>query len=466
MRGVVKGTRRSSSRLLLLALVLGASGFVLPLLTRFEPFNTALYLLATSLLTFDLADVAARAWIGRSASVRQAARGIRPSALRHVALQPYAIIISVHDIRPEADDIFELLAPYKARTWFVDDCSSDDTALYLRFNGWHCLASSANLKKPAALKTLLERLPADVKTVVVLDPDSAPLDSGRFDVSDLEQAVRRFQHGGAAACCPRIRIREDGPMVSFQLFECELVFALGRKGMSPHCITSGVSIYDRDSLQSALDEHSLSVYAEDLENSLILLARGFDIHYDDDLTVETDGKASFAGWFSQRVGWSFGLLRVCASRWREMLRVASRSPWSFYNIAVYVGLMSVALYPVKAAGIIVLSLSFLNAFDTVLGTDLIPDTALTNPAYFASTYATYTLLAACMAAYLRPRARLSTLLMAVSFYLFYAMANAAAMGVGYLNWFSIRLTGRRVFRDHYTTVDSHLGPAPVESRGT
>ena len=35
------------------------------------------------------------------------------------------------------------------------------------------------------------------------------------------------------------------------------------------------------------------------------------------------------------------------------------------------------------------------------------------------------------------------------FYPFYAAAQAMPMAVGYLNWISYRLIGRRIYRDHY-----------------
>ncbi len=445
------GLKAKNHGFLILALVLGAAGFSLPLLARTPEFSVAVYLLATTVFTFELLDIVAREVLSQLTPAGQAAEARLPSSLKEAPLAPYAIVMSVHNFQGEADKALRPLEPLKAHVWIVDDGSDDETALYLRSKGWRCLRCETNRKKPGAIKALIGRLPEVIRTIIVLDPDSAPVDSGQLDA-----AVLRFQHSGAAACCPRIKIREDGPLVSFQLLECELVFALGRKGMSPFCITSGVSLYERATFEAVLGGHSLSVYAEDLENSIILLECGLDIHFEDGLVVETEGKRDFAGWFSQRVGWSFGLLRVCAERWREISKIAKRSPWAFYNFAIYMECMTVLLFPIKAVGILILAVSFANSVDSLLATDLVPDNAFTDPGYFSVTYLTYTVLAACMVAYLRPRARATTLLLAVTFYLFYAAANAAAMAVGYLNWFSLRLIGRRVYRDHYTGAE---GPA-------
>lgn len=435
-----------------LAIGLGAAGFVLPWLTGSPHFNAAVYLVASSLFTLELLDVGLRIWFSR---IGERPQSLGSGSARRAAMEPYAILLSVHDLQSMADRALQGLERYKARTWIIDDCSNDATVLYLQSRGWRCLTSQVNRKKPGALKALLARIPAEIRTVVVLDPDSAPLDSGRFELPDLENALVNFQASGAAACCPRIRLREDGPLVSFQVFECELAFTLGRKGMMPHCITSGVSIYDRAALASALEAHSLSVYAEDLENSVILLSRGRDIHFDDELVVETEGKRQLAAWFSQRVGWAFGLVRVCATRWREILVVARRSPWAFYNLAIYMVFMTVVLLPVKLAGILVLAASFANAVDGLFGFGLVPETSLTDPSYFAATYLTYTAMAVCLTAYLRPPFSAATRVIGVSFYLFYAAANAVAMGVGCLNWLSVRFVGRRIYRDHYSDDEAH-----------
>jgi cellulose synthase/poly-beta-1,6-N-acetylglucosamine synthase-like glycosyltransferase len=455
----------ANGRMLALTLVIGASGLLLPWLSQSEHFNVGLYLIATTLITFDFADAAIRAWIGRRSPPLPPPPHGGWSASAGTRLGPYAIVVSVHDIKASADLLLDGLAPLKARTWFVDDCSTDDTDLYLRFRGWRCLSLPKNLKKPAALRELLKRLPAEIETVVVLDPDCVPLDCGQFGEPDLERVIRTFQASGAAACLPRIRYREDGPVVACQLLECEIVFSLGRKGMGRHCVASGVSIYDRTALGRSLDDHSLSVYAEDLENSVILLDRGGAIYHDDRLTVETEGRPTVAGLFSQRVGWSFGLLRVCASRWREILRIASQGPWPFYNFAIYMCFLGIALLPLRVAAIGVLAGSFLNALDELFGLGWIPDSDWTEPTYFSSVYFTCTALVSTIVAYLRPRVRVATLITAVVFYPFYAALNVVAAAAGLLNWISVAAFGRRIYRDHYVTDDAAVTTASAPARG-
>jgi cellulose synthase/poly-beta-1,6-N-acetylglucosamine synthase-like glycosyltransferase len=454
---------RQNKRILGLGLLLACAGLALPLLDDTAELHVGLYFVATSLATLELLDIMARYWMGHlviGKPIHPPGKLLETAGIR----QPFAVIMSVYNLKANASRVLAPLEPYKSHVWIIDDGSDDDTAAYLEFLGWHCLRAKTNRKKPAALKALLERLPADIRTVLVLDPDCAPL---RLD---LEHAVHKFEASGAAACCPRIRIREDGgALTSLQLLECELAFVLGRKSLSPHCITCGASLYQRDVLEKALGHHSLSVYAEDLENTLIILERGQHIVYDEELVLVTDGKRTVHGWFSQRVGWSFGLARVLSQRWRSIVKIGRYGPWSFYNFIVYLGLFSVLLFPFKLGSTLLFVAGLANALDILLSLDLVPDNAMTDPRYFAATYTTYALLCACFHAYARTPVRLSTAMVAIVFYPFYAAAHALPMAVGYLNWLSYCLVGKRLYRDHYDrSIGServHLLDAVTASNG-
>jgi cellulose synthase/poly-beta-1,6-N-acetylglucosamine synthase-like glycosyltransferase len=435
-------TQKHNRRILGLGLALACAGFALPLMDASEEARVALYFVATSLVTLELLDIMARYWLGHVVAAEPLAAAPQPlrvDAIKH----PFAVLMSVRNLKAKASRVLAPLTPYKAHLWIIDDGSDDDTAAYLEFLGWRCLRAETNRKKPAAIKTLLERLPREIRTVLVLDPDCEPL-------SNLEHAVRKFEASGAAACCPRVRIREDaGVLTGFQLLEVELAFLLGRKSLSPHCITCGASLYRREALERALERHSLSVYAEDLENTLIILEEGEHIVYDDELVLVTEGKRTARGWFSQRVGWSFGLVRVLWQRRHSIARIARYGPWPFYNFVVYLGLLSVILFPLKLASTLLFAAGLANGLDTLFALEVIPDNALTDPRYFAATYTTYLLLCACFFAYARPSMPLATALVAIVFYPFYAAAHALPMAVGYLNWLSYCVTGKRLYRDHY-----------------
>jgi cellulose synthase/poly-beta-1,6-N-acetylglucosamine synthase-like glycosyltransferase len=441
--------QKHDKRFLAVGVALACVGFALPLLQESAELNVVLYLIATSLVTLELLDIVARYWIGSVATV-PASEPLVPVSALGAAPQPFAVIMSVHNIKAKAARLLEPLEPYKANVWIIDDGSEDDTAAYLEFLGWRCLQARSNRKKPGAIKALLERLPPEIGTVLILDPDCELMPSGVLGAIDLEQAVRKFQQSGAAACCPRVRVREaHNVLASFQLLEVELAFLLGRKSLSPHCITCGASLYRREALERALEQHSLSVYAEDLENTLLILEQGQHILYDPELVLVTEGKRTLRGLFSQRVGWSFGLARVLAERWRSFVRIGGFGPWSFYNFVVYLAVLSVWLFPLKIASALLFYAGLANALDTLFGLGLVADNAVTDARYFSATYTTYTLLCAFFYFWARPPVRLTTALTAIVFYPFYAAAQAIPMSVGYLNWISYRLIGRRLYRDHY-----------------
>ena len=244
----------------------------------------SLYLLATCVFSLDFLDLVLRVYFRRRhtrpahdedppTSVPLGVGRFTPYQMR-LHLRPYALLVSVHNAEDELDDFLEAMAPYRDRLWVIDDASTDDTWFRLRQSGVQCVRGDANRKKPGAIKELLSHLPADIATVVVLDPDVRILDAGDGGLPDRERVVFEFQRSRRAAACPRIVVRPDGWLAQLQALEYSIGLGLGRKSLGDHSITSGVALYRRDALESVLGEHTLSVYAEDLKNALILLGRG------------------------------------------------------------------------------------------------------------------------------------------------------------------------------------------------
>ncbi len=77
---------------------------------------------------------------------------------------------------------------------------------------------------------------------------------------------------------------------------------------------------------------------------ILLLSGGERIYYDGRLVVSTEGPGPLRRWFSQRVGWYHGLLKVYIERFGAMWRTARRSPFAFYHFIVYVGVLSLAMH--------------------------------------------------------------------------------------------------------------------------
>jgi hypothetical protein len=403
-----------------------------------------LYGLASFLFCIDLVDAVVR-W----RCVRNLPRANQEldvlDADSVLPLRPYALVFSVRDLTASLDEFNEMTGPYRDRTWIIDDASSDGTALRLRSAGWRCVESPVNLKKPAALKALLQRLPADIQTVIVMDPDTHIRNSR----VELETVIREFQSTGLAALCPRIVLRRDGWLVTAQELEYGLACCLGRKSLGESSITSGVALYRRDALQWALERHSLSVYAEDFENALLLLGAGERIRYDDRLQFCTDGKRILSQWFSQRVGWSFGLLRVCSQRSGALWRAARRGPMPFYQYLIYCGGFTLLGAPAKLFSAALLVASCLGGIDQLLGLGWIPINAVTQPMLFATVCVKHLLLLAIVILFALPSGERLRSLAIAPFYFFYSLFHLVPMALGYLNWLAERVCGRKLYLDHY-----------------
>ena len=376
--------------------------------------------------------------------------GSLPGGIRRmVPLRPYAIVASVFNLGDRLDEFTEAFAPYRDRVWLISDGSTDSTVTRLVQDGWRCFDDGVNRRKPAALRVLLERLPPHIETVMVIDPDIHIRGLSGGSSADLERVIGDFQQSGAAAVCPRVMIEPDGFLARFQAFEYALAFRIGRESLADYSITSGVSIYRRDALWRALREHSLSVYAEDLENALILLSQGERIYYDGRLVVSTEGPGTLGRWFSQRVGWYHGLLKVYTERLGAIWRISKRTPFAGYHFVIYIGGLSLVLHLVKILSALLLLLSLIGGFDSLFLAHLLPRNTLTSPSYFIGAVGSYLALGVIALFTVVPKAERAYIAPIVPLYLLYALTHLLPMTIGFSNFIAVRLWGRRLYKDHY-----------------
>ncbi len=417
--------------------------------------------LAANLLFFpDLLDVLIRLVV-RASAVKTGGFGLDPDPSvsiesgaftpyqKRLHLRPLAIVASVHNAEDELPEFVEAMAPYGRHLWTIDDASDDETVRRIRGAGYRCLIGTPNRKKPGAIKELVRSLPDEIETVVVLDPDCSFVNSSTDEATDLEKVVFDFQRSGMSAVCPRIAVRQDGLLSDFQAFEFCMSQLLGRKSLSDFSVNSGISIYRREELEWLLERHSLSVYAEDLENSVILLGAGRRIYFDDRLIVETEGKQSLSGLFSQRVGWAFGHIRVFSERFSDIRRIASREPMAAYQFLLYLGVVGMFVAPFRALAGGAVFLSLLNTVDEFFLWGVVPDVAITAPALFLSVYLQYLLLSLVVLLVAVPRGERRRYVRVFPLFFFYSVFLIAPTLIGFGNWITMRLMGRRVFQDHY-----------------
>lgn len=386
---------------------------------------------------------------GRDRNVSVNLASLVPTGMSRVPVSRFAIIASIFNLEDQVEEFVKTFEQYRERIWLISDGSNDNTVLRLRQAGWRCFDDGVNRRKPGALRRLLQRLPAHIETVMVIDPDIRIRGLGEGSSIELERFVSDFQQSGAAAACPRIMIEPDGFLARFQAFEYALAFRIGRESLADFSITSGVSIYRRNALARVLEEHSLSVYAEDLENALILLSWGEKIYYDGRLVVSTEGPGTLQRWFSQRVGWYHGLLKVYVERFPEVWKISRRSPFAMYHYLVYVGGMSLAMHLVKMVSAVLLVFSFLVGLDELLLDRFIPEGSIGNPTYFTAAMTSYLALGVVALFTCVPKSERAYAAPIVPLYLCYAVTHIVPMTMGFGNYFALKLFGRRVYQDHY-----------------
>jgi len=437
-----------------------------------EDFSALIYALANLIVFTDAIDFGLRLYAHRRHTAVVADLGGGDSELLSVDLaagrggeagtasvRPYAIVASIFNLDEQLDDFMDRLQPYRDHVWLVSDGSTDNTVKRLRQAGWRCLDEDVNRRKPAALRRLLSTLPARIETVMVIDPDVRICGRHEGSAVELERVIADLQRSGAAAACPRVAIEPDGLLARFQALEYALAFVVGRRSLADFGVTSGVSIYRRDALQNALDQHSLSVYAEDLENAVVLLRDGERIYYDGRLVVSTEGPHSLRRWYSQRVGWYFGLLRVFTQRFYELWLIGRRSPFAMYNFIAYMAVVGLLLHVLRVASAGLLLVSVMVSADKAFGFNLLPDGRVLNPAYFAAAVGGYCALGALALFTVVPKRERAYIAPIVPIYFLYVLAHIAPMTVGFGNWVGLRLWGRRLYRDHYQSRDADLANA-------
>jgi hypothetical protein len=386
-----------------------------------------------------------------------------PDGMRRIApLRPWAIIASVYNLGDQIDEFVRAFAPYRDRVWLISDGSTDHTVMRLTQLGWRCYDDGVNRKKPGAIKRLLERLPAHIETVIVVDPDIRIRGVAGGSSAELERVLGDFQQSGAAAACPRVMIEPDGFLARFQAFEYTLAFRVGRESLADYGLTSGVSIYRRDALFRALHEHSLSVYAEDFENAVILLSQGERVYYDGRLVVSTEGPGTIRRWFSQRVGWYHGLLKVYTERLSEIWRIGKRTPFAGYHYVVYIGGLSLVLHLVKMLSALLLLVSLIGGFDSLFLVRLLPQNVWTNPAYFVGAVGSYLALGVLALFTVVPRNERAYVAPVVPLYLLYALTHLVPMTLGFCNCIALQLGRRRLYRDHYESEPATADDAATD----
>jgi len=276
---------------------------------------------------------------------------ITPKELR----QTLTIVVPVYN---EASRLKRLVKGLKAeglsdqyQIIICDDASTDSSFALLQdyCKGTPeitCLHNSANTRKVGAI----DRMVRMVRTpfVLTLDADSMITE---LREGAIEALLRKMHEGDYTAACFRI-IPEDRDLLGrlqkldYTIFTDALRRFLG----VPICLIGQGVVWKTDQFLEVLSAHSNQYDGDDLENTVIALAKGMRLLWErETIVLTTLPKETLLGLIRQRgFSWDFGMFRVLLSKRALTLKGDSGA---FYKNVL---LMDLLAHPLRLAAIPVL----------------------------------------------------------------------------------------------------------------
>src|SRR2546429_9579318 len=172
---------------------------------------------------------------------------------------------------------------------------------------------------------------------------------------------------------------------------------------------------------------------------------GERIYYDGRLVVSTHGPHTLRRWYSQRVGWYYGLLRLYTQRSRELWRIGRRTPFAMYNFIGYLGVLGLGLHFLRVAGAGLPLVSVLAILDNLFVLDLLHTGRVINPVYIAAAVGSYLALAVIALLTVVPKRERAYIAPILPIYFVYVLSHIAPITVGFGNWAALPLWGPRLF---------------------
>jgi hypothetical protein len=118
------------------------------------------------------------------------------------------------------------------------------------------------------------------------------------------------------------------------------------------------------------------------------------------------------------------------------------------------GLFCLLFQPLKLVSFGLLVGSLAAGLESLFGLHWIPGWNAIDPTYFLVAFTKYALLSLATLFVAVPHGERRPLLPIVPLYFLYALAQVIPTTVGYANWCTLRLWGRRLVRDHYQDEES------------
>jgi hypothetical protein len=113
------------------------------------------------------------------------------------------------------------------------------------------------------------------------------------------------------------------------------------------------------------------------------------------------------------------------------------------------GVLTLGLHLVKMLAATLLFLSLAAGFDHLFAAGVLPDSGLANPLYFATAVGCYLTLGIIALFTIVPESERGYVAPILPLYLLYTLIHVVPMSVGFTNWITKRVWGRRLYHDHY-----------------
>jgi len=379
-------------------------------------------------------------------------------ALTDFEVKPYAVLLCVHNIEHDWKELKEAIEsiPLKNEIYIIDDNSKDMTGYLISIAGFNLIKSPSSnyrIHKPESILHGLSRIPPEIKTVMVIDPDvKLP------DKITLERAIFDFQRSGSAACGVQVlpSFKQSKNMLwACQMLEYEDAMFFGREVPHNNIVTSGASVfYKRDVLEEMLKQTSLSLYADDIEISIQLISSKLRTYFDRRVITRTKVPSTLKKLTLQRMSWSFGQLKVTMSYFKKAF--IKDYPFFIYNFYFYNFFMVILMHPFRIIAIIAYFISlglvlfgYFNPF--YLRYQFIPTFALLFMTIFYVLWTVETLFWSSNIKLKQDKDwNLKKYFEAVSAYFFYRFyLILVPYTLGYLNFISFKLFKTMIFKDAY-----------------
>jgi len=361
-------------------------------------------------------------------------------------LKPYRIVAAVYNIEKEWETIIEDLASVKDKLFIIDDASTDNTFEVVKESGVDIVRNPENTNKPGAILYGLGKLPEDVETVIVIDPDVEMPSS-----TILDRTIYDFQRSGAAACglyIVPLRTKKKSVVNLCQILEYELSMYYGKEIPHDFMVISGAaSVHNRSTLEEALVKSSRSVYAEDFETSLIILSSEERIYFDRRAVVRTRVPRTFRQFTMQRMGWYFSVPKVTFPYLIKFRRC--KDPLMRYQFYIYNFFFTLLIHPFRVFSMFILGASLctyiLGLFiDSIAKYQVMPPYILMGMSVVV--FYLYLALEGFVGSITLKRRDWSVIFW---FPLYMTYQVIVPITIGYLNFFTWTLVGRKMIADPY-----------------